>query len=321
MTGTARATHHRSVGPHTGGMTYDRELGQFLRSRRARSAPQRAPTPSIGPRRVRGLRRDEVAQLAGISVEYYVRLEQGRALRPSDSVIDALARALDLDDAERAHVHDLVATRRGPAGPYRRGRARPELVALLAAMDRVPAMIYDHRMDVLASNRLAAQLFTDFHAQPGAGRNLARFCFLDPESRDRFVDWPDVARATVGQLRLASGRHRDDEGLARLVGDLAIGSESFRMLWAGRDVRERTHGEKRFRHPLVGELTLRFENFELAGVTGQRLVTFSAPPDGPAAAALELLAMWGDGRQIPDAGGSSRPEPTNVLSGPSAAGE
>jgi len=241
---------------------------------------------------VSGLRRDEVAQLAGISVEYYVRLEQGRARRPSGAVVEALARALDLDDVERAHVQDLAQARRHSTRPYRPGVARPELVTVLQAMDRVPALVYDHRLDVVAWNALATQLFTDFGALPRTARNLARFCFLEPESRDRFVDWSDVARATVGQLRLASGRHVDDEGIARLVGELAIGSETFRTLWAGRDVRERTHGQKRFHHPMVGELALRYENFELPGGSGQRLVMFSAPPTSPATAALGLLAMW-----------------------------
>ncbi|MGH3567955.1 MAG: helix-turn-helix transcriptional regulator [Pseudonocardia sp.] len=275
-------------------MSDERELGRFLRSRRARAVPKPAVTNNARPRRVTGLRRDEVAQLAGISVEYYVRLEQGRAQHPSAAVIDALARALDLDDAERAHVRDLATMRRRPSRPYRRARARarPELVVLLQAMERVPALVYDHRMDVLAWNRLTTHLFVDFDAHPVAARNLARFCFLDPESRERFVDWADVTRATVGQLRLASGRHSDDEGLTQLIGELAIGSETFRALWAGRDVRERTHGEKRFRNPLVGELTLRFENFDLPGGGGQRLVTFSTPADSPAAAALDLLTMW-----------------------------
>jgi transcriptional regulator with XRE-family HTH domain len=290
--------------PQTEPVTDDRELGRFLRSRRERA------TPAVpGPRRVSGLRRDEVARLAGISVEYYVRLEQGRALHPSESVIDALARALELDDAERAHVRDLATARHRAKRPYRRGRARPELVTLLQAMDRVPAMVLDHRLDVLAWNRLAARLFLDFAAAPPAARNLARFCFLDPEGRDRFVDWTETARATVGQLRLSSGRFPGDEGLTNLVGELAIGSDTFRSLWAGRDVRERTHGTKQLRHPLVGELRLHFENFELSGGSGQRLITLHAV-DGRAAEALELLAMWDEGQpQLgaadPNAGGGA----------------
>jgi hypothetical protein len=147
-------------------------------------------------------------------------------------------------------------------------------------------------MDVLAWNHLAVQLFVDFATLPPRERNLARFGFLDPASQDRFVDWHDVAKATVGQLRLAAGRHADDEALATLLGELTMKSEVFRALWAGRDVKERTYGTKRFRHPLVGELTLRFENFDLPGGSSQRLVIFSAEPASPAQSALELLSMW-----------------------------
>ncbi|MEV4638432.1 helix-turn-helix transcriptional regulator [Actinoplanes sp. NPDC049548] len=269
-----------------------RELGRFLRSRRARTSPERAGLHVSPRRRVQGLRREEVAQLAGISVEYYVRLEQGRATRPSGQVLEALARALELDETERAHLHDL--TRYTTAAPRsaRPGRARPELVQLLALMERTPALLIDYRMDVLAGNRLAAMLFFDFDAVSARERNLARFAFLDPAARERFVDWGDVARATVGALRLAAGRHPRDEPLATLVGELTLRSEAFRELWSGRDVRERTHGRKRFRHPLVGELTLRYENFDVPGASGQRLVAFSADPAGPDQAALELMAMW-----------------------------
>lgn len=269
-----------------------RELGSFLKSRRALVSPAQ-PGISPGRRRVQGLRREEVSQLAGISVEYYVRLEQGRANRPSDEVLDALADALELDDVERAHLQDLART--STRGSARRSRpaeqARPELVQLLAAFDGMPALLINHRLDVLAWNRLATVLFFDFAAAAGKDRNLARFCFLEQLSRERFVDWPDVARATVGQLRLAAGRHTHDEELATLLGELTLRSDGFRALWAKRDVRERTHGTKRFRHPLVGELALRFENFDLPG-SGQRLVMFSAEPATPAQQAVELLSMW-----------------------------
>ncbi|MFI7600658.1 helix-turn-helix transcriptional regulator [Actinoplanes sp. NPDC049681] len=269
------------------------ELGRFLQSRRARISPERAGLHVSARRRVQGLRREEVAQLADISVEYYVRLEQGRATRPSPEVLDALARALELDDVERAHLQDL--TRTGAVKPRRSPqpeRARPELVQLLGLMEKTPALLINYRMDVLAWNRLAAMLFFDFDAVSAKERNLARFAFLDPASGERWVDWADVAKATVGALRLAAGRYSDDEALATLLGELTMRSEAFRNLWAGRDVRERTHGQKRFRHPLVGELTLRFENFDLPGVAGQRLVAFSADPAGPAQAALDLIAMW-----------------------------
>ncbi|MFJ1766662.1 helix-turn-helix transcriptional regulator [Amycolatopsis sp. NPDC088138] len=267
-------------------MSEHNELGRFLKSRRARIAPGRADTR----RRVAGLRREEVAALAGISVEYYVRLEQGRASRPSEAVLGAIGRALRLDVDERRYLDGLARPR--PSGRPRPERVRPELTQLLAMMDRIPALVINHRMDVLAWNSLAAQLFFDFAAVTPRERNLARFAFLDAASEERFADWPEVARATVGALRLATSRHYDDEALATLLGELMMKSEPFRTWWAGRDVRQRTHGSKRFRHPVVGELTLRFEHFDLPGETGQRLVAFSPEPASPAASALELLAMW-----------------------------
>jgi transcriptional regulator with XRE-family HTH domain len=264
-----------------------RELGRFLKSRREAATPAECGVLTGPRRRVRGLRREEVSQLAGISVEYYVRLEQGRARGPSPEVLDALARTLRLDDVERGHLHDLAAAR--PARPPSARRARPELVQLLAKMDRIPALVVDHRLDVLAWNALSAQLFFDFETGP---RNLARFCLLDPASRAVFPDWPDVARATVGQLRLVAARYATDQGLATLIGELTLRSETFRTLWSGRVVQQRTHGRKRFRHPVAGELTLRFENFELPDFSGQRLITFTAEPGSPSESALDLLAHW-----------------------------
>ncbi|WP_410669869.1 helix-turn-helix transcriptional regulator [Amycolatopsis sp. cmx-4-68] len=272
-------------------MSEQNELGRFLKSRRARIDPGRSGIEANSRRRVAGLRREEVASLAGISVEYYVRLEQGRAARPSEAVLDALARALQLDGDERRYLEGLARPRPSARSP-RPERIRTELVQLLDMMDRVPAMVINHRMDVLAWNQLASALFFDFASAPPRERNLARFGFLDADSKERFVDWQDVARATVGTLRLATSRHDDDEVLATLLGELMMKSEQFRTLWAGRDVKQRTHGSKRFRHPVVGELTLRFENFDLPGETGQRLVAFSPEPASPAASALELLAMW-----------------------------
>ncbi|PWW59572.1 helix-turn-helix transcriptional regulator [Actinokineospora spheciospongiae] len=268
------------------------ELGRFLKSRRARLDPARAGIEVISRRRVAGLRREEVAALAGISVEYYVRLEQGRAQRPSEGVLDSLARALELDDVERRYLEGLANPRTSTPRAPRAERARTELAQLLGMMDRIPALVINHRMDVLAWNHLSRQLFFDFPAAAPRDRNLARFGFLSPESQNRFVDWHDVQRATAGALRLAASRHPNDEALATLLGELTMKSEVFRTLWAGRDVKQRTHGTKRFRHPVVGELPLRFENFELPGETDQRLVTFSPEPASPAAAALELLMMW-----------------------------
>ena len=272
-------------------MVDHRELGGFLKSRRARVTPEPGGADGGPRRRVPGLRREEVARLAGISVEYYVRLEQGRATRPSAEVLDAVARALELDDDERAHLHDLAAPRRRARRTPRPERVRPELAQLLDLFDRVPALVVNQRLDVLAWNRLAGQLFGDFTAVSPKDRNLARATFLG-DGADRFGDWWDVARATVAQLRLAAARHTDDEAMATLIGELTLGSEEFRALWAGRDVRERTHGRKVFRHPAVGELTLRFENFDVPGGSGQRVVMLSADPGSPDQAALDLIALW-----------------------------
>ncbi|WAL66735.1 helix-turn-helix transcriptional regulator [Amycolatopsis cynarae] len=264
------------------------ELGEFLRSRRARLDPAQAGFPAGNRRRVSGLRRDEVAQLAGISVEYYIRLEQGRAGQPSHQVLTALARALGLDEVEERHLHDLAGP---PAKPRPRANpARRELVDLLRRMTGIPALVTNHRLDVLAWNRLAAHLFFDFERTPAKRRNLGRFAFLDPASREIFADWPEVARATVGQLRLAAGRNPGDQALATLLGELTMNSPDFEDLWSRRDVRERTHGRKRFRHPVAGELTLRFENFVLPDASGQRLTTFTPEPESEEA--LALLAMW-----------------------------
>lgn len=185
-------------------MPNDGELGRFLQSRRSRVRPERVGLTVSARRRVEGLRREEVAHLAGMSVEYYIRLEQGRATHPSDGVLRAIGDALDLDDDERRHLHDLAHRRPARRRPARAERPRPELVQLLAAIDRVPALLINHRLDVLAWNRLATLLFFDFDAAPSRGRNLARYAFLDPESTYRLVDWAEVARATAGSLRLAA---------------------------------------------------------------------------------------------------------------------
>ncbi|MFF5206467.1 helix-turn-helix transcriptional regulator [Streptosporangium sp. NPDC000396] len=266
------------------------DLGGFLQSRRSRLSPERSGIRGGSRRRVQGLRREEVAQLAGISVEYYVRLEQGRATRPSDEVLEALTRALGLDEVEREHLRDLARLpRRGERKKTPAERARPELVHLLAAMTDVPALILTDRMDVLAWNRPAARLILDFDAAIPRDRNLARFVFLEPAARERYLDWEEVARSAVGGLRLTAGRRPDDATLAALIGELAMNSDTFRTLWAGRDVELRTHGRKRLWHPLVGELTLRYENFEVVGGSGQLLTTLYAEPGSPEQTTLQLL--------------------------------
>ena len=240
------------------------ELTEFLRSCRARRRPEDLGlTPVAGRRRVPGLRREELAQAAALSVDYYVRLEQGRLRNPSESVVDAVATALDLDEAERRHLHNLARPRRAqPTSPV----VRPVLQALLDAAD-VPAAIYGRRGEVLAWNALVAALVTDFGALPPQERSMPRLVFLNPEVASRYVDWEDKARGLVAQLRMATGVDPDDADLAALVGELSVKSPDFVRLWAGHRVKEKCRGSHRYRHPIVGELTLHYESFRL--------------PDGP----------------------------------------
>jgi transcriptional regulator with XRE-family HTH domain len=265
------------------------ELGAFLKARRARVRPEDVGLEPYGRRRVPGLRREELAMLAGVSVDYYVRLEQGRAGHPSEAVLDAIARALRLDDAERAHVSDLsrpVRRRRTPPPE----RVRPELRRLVDGLHEMPALVMGRRMDVLAWNALAAALLADWGAIPREQRNTARHFFLDDGARELYVDWDESARATVAWLRMAAGRHPDDARLAELIGELSMKCEAFRRLWPRHDVREKTHGTKRFRHPIVGPLTLAYESLALRGDGDQTLVVYTAEPASESETALRLLA-------------------------------
>ncbi|GAA2243834.1 MULTISPECIES: helix-turn-helix transcriptional regulator [Kitasatospora] len=284
------------------------ELRDFLRSRRARISPREAGLgPDAGRRRVPGLRREEVARLAGISVDYYVRLERGRNPNVSASVLEAVARVLCLDAAERAHLFDLARPR--PGSGRRRvvppQRVRPGLLRLLGSLAGTPAMILGHRLDVLAANPLAKALYTDFDAAAHRDRNLARFIFLDPAARDLIADWETAARGAVAALRLYAGRHPHDSRLTELVGELSVHDEDFRQWWADHDVLEYTHGTKRYRHPLVGELTLDYESLVLPDDPDQALYLYTAEPDSPSAHGLRLLGSW----SAPDltAGGGHSP--------------
>jgi transcriptional regulator with XRE-family HTH domain len=268
-----------------------RELGEFLKSRRGRLRPDDLELPSFGRRRVPGLRREELAQLAGVSVDYYVRLEQGRAGQPSEGVLDALGRALRLDDTEWAHLHDLSrpAHRRRREPPPE--RVRPEVRRLMGALDSTstPAMVIGRRADVLAWNETAAALVADWGALPPEQRNAARHVFLDEGARELYPDWEEGARATVAYLRLAAGRHPDDPALAELIGELSMKSEEFRRWWPRHDVQEKTHGTKRFMHPIVGPLTLAYESLALDGDGDQTLVVYTAEPGSGSETALRLL--------------------------------
>ncbi|MFI6498057.1 helix-turn-helix transcriptional regulator [Nonomuraea typhae] len=261
------------------------ELGEFLKSRRARVRPEETGLRSYGGRRrVPGLRREELAQLAGMSADYYTRLEQGRGGGVSEEVLNALARTLGLDQDERTYLFSLAR----PVRAARRTRhtVGPELRHLLDAMEGVPAYVVDHRSEVLAWNHLAAALYTGL----GRHRNWARFCFLDEASKEIFVDWAKKAREIVAYLRMKAAQHPDDAQLAALVGELSLKSADFRRWWADHHVREKTRGTKQLRHPLVGELSLSFQSFTVAGESDQALVAYAAEPGSPAQEALRLLA-------------------------------
>ncbi len=270
------------------------ELTEFLRTRRARVRPEDVGLRPYGRRRVPGLRREELAQLAGMSVDYYVRLEQGRANNVSEEVLAAVAAALSLDDDERAHLSDLarpVATRRRRR-PARAERVRPGVRRLLEMADGVPAYVIGRRGDVLAWNRLACALFTDFGAMPAADRNWARMIFFNEDVRALFDDWTVKARETVAYLRLKAGQYPDDPELAALVGELSVKSEDFRQWWAEHDVRDKSGGRKVLRHPLVGEIVVDYESLRLPDDADQVLVTCTVKANSPSEANLRLLAAW-----------------------------
>lgn len=273
------------------------DLAGFLRTRRSRVDPASVGVPVDSRRRVEGLRREEVAHLSGVSVDYYVRLEQGRATQPSEQVIDALARVLGLDETERGHLLRLARQpRRRARVPG--GRIRPELLRVLELVTDAPALIMDHRLDVRAGNRLAGLLL----GRSLPGLNTARHIFLEEAERGLYADWESCTLDVVGHLRLAAGRYPDDPGLTSLIGELAMGSERFRRLWARADVRARTHGRKAYRHPLVGLLELHQENFALPGAPGMEMLVLAAAAGSPAEDGLRLLARLDTDRADAHAG-------------------
>lgn len=281
-------------------MTLDRraELGAFLRSRRARLRPEELGLPAHGGRRrVPGLRREELAQLAGVSVDHYVRLEQGRTLHFSAAVLDSVARALRLDEVEREHLYRLARPWPRDAAPEPEPvpgprRVRPGLRRLLEAADGTPAYIIGRSSDVLAWNRSAAALLTDFGALPPDRRNLARLVFLDEGMRRLYADWHGRARDVIAFLRLDAGRHPGDPRTAAVVEELSAASEEFRTMWAEHRVKDKTHGRYRYRHPVVGELELSFETLRPPDAPDQALVVYTVEPGSPAETALRLLNSW-----------------------------
>ncbi|MBT8159500.1 MULTISPECIES: helix-turn-helix transcriptional regulator [Arthrobacter] len=281
------------------------EIREFLISRRAKVSPEQAGIPSYGElRRVPGVRREEVAQLAGVSTDYYPRLERGSIRGVSDSVLEAVASALQLDEAERAHLMDLARTanalsHRTPRRPAQQ-RVRPGVLRVLDGMTGVVAMVQNGRSDVLAANLLGRALYgpvfnfasASGQSLPGRLPNQARYLFLDPGAGDFYPDWPAIAATTVAMLRLEAGRNPHDRVLNELVGELTTRSGLFAELWSGHDVRIHTTGTKRFHHPVAGNLSLQFETLHLPGDEGQTLFTFTAEPGSPSANALAFLATW-----------------------------
>ena len=272
------------------------EIREFLTSRRSRITPEQAGLPVFGgTRRVLGLRREEAAMLAGVSVDYYTRLERGNLKGVSETVLDALARGLRLDEAERAHLFDL-ARAAGPttARPRRRSpqKVRPSVQRILDSMTGAPALAQNGRFDVLAANPLGRALYSEMFADPVRPANLARFVFFNPRSRDFFADWPRAANDTVAILRSEAGRDPYDNGLSDLVGELATRSDEFRTRWAAHNVRIHRAGVKHVRHPVVGDLDLTYEMMELAADPGLSIVTYNAEPGTTSEEALSLLGSW-----------------------------
>ena len=268
----------------------DGDLGDFLRSRRARIRPEDVGLPSYGRRRVPGLRREEVAQLAGVSVDYYIRLEQGRGPSVSNAVLDSIARVLRMDGTEHAY---LLSVARPPkkAGRRTAPRVRPGVQLLLDGMERTPALVLGPAMEALAWNVLADALY-GFSRMPPARRNVVRQLFLEPEGRDLYPDWSAVTAQCVATLRLSAGAHPDDRGVRDIVGELSLKSEDFRRLWADHQVMTCLYGVKRVRHPIAGLLTLPYESLTLPETPEQTLVVYTPEPGSETAERLALLGSW-----------------------------
>jgi transcriptional regulator with XRE-family HTH domain len=273
-----------------------KEIREFLTSRRARVTPEQAGLATYGARRVPGLRREEVAVLAGVSIQYYTRLERGDMSGASEGVLEALARALQLDDAERAHLFDLARAAQ-PAGarPRRRQakpRIRPEIQWTLDAITGAAAYVGNDRLDILATNELGRALFSELYAAPTRPANHARFVFLDPRAEAFYADWDRAARETAAILRSAAGRDPYDRDLSNLVGELATQSDAFRTHWAAHNVRFHVTAVKHFHHPVVGELSLSFNRLDVAADHGLTLFTYAAEPGSRTDEALKLLGSW-----------------------------
>ncbi|GAA1250840.1 helix-turn-helix transcriptional regulator [Streptomyces javensis] len=280
-------------------MDHREEAREFLTSRRAKITPEQAGLPAGSRRRVPGLRRSEVAALADMSVEYYAKLERGSLAGASPAVLEAVARALQLDDAERAHLLHLAQAADGSDALTRPRRRTTRQWTLhrslqwtLDAITAGPAVVSNGRMDILAANPLARAFYTDLFANADNQRNLARFNFLDPASRRFYPDWELFGDMAVAILRREAGRDAHDKDLQDLVGELSTRSESFRTRWGAHDVRRHGTGTKRFRHPAVGDLTLAYEVLDLAAEPGLSMTIYTAEPGSPSEEGLRLLASW-----------------------------
>lgn len=271
------------------------DIREFLSSRRARITPDQAGLPAYGGnRRVPGLRREEVAMLAGVSVDYYVRLERGDLAGASESVLDALARTLQLDEAEREYLFDL-ARAAGPGrqrAPRTKTTVRPAVRQVLDAIGDAPAWVRNGRHDILAANLLARALYSPVFDDPRRPVNTTRFAYLNPAAREFWRDYDQITHDAAAMLRLEAGRTPHDPGLIRLVGELSTQSELFRERWASRDVKFHRSGLKRLHHPVVGDLDLNYESMDLPSEPGLVLNVYTAPAGSPSADALKVLASW-----------------------------
>lgn len=299
-----------------------KEVREFLVSRRARITPQQAGIePSGGRRRVEGLRRDEVARLAGVSVDYYTRVERGNLVGVSDSVLDAVAAALSLDRAEQEHLHDLART----ANAGKRVRAtkattaglRPTIQHLLDSITTAPAFIGNNRMDLVAANELGFALYADMYRTSARPANHSRFIFLDPRAQDLYPDWERAANVNVAILRRDAGRSPFDKDLTDLVGELSVRSEEFRTRWAAHDVRRHYSGAKQFHHRAVGMLELTYHVMDLEDDPGHTLTVYTPAPGSPSEEGIRLLASWAATEGIADIarGVTSRSEKASSAAG------
>jgi transcriptional regulator with XRE-family HTH domain len=272
------------------------EIRDFLSTRRARITPQQAGLPAYGGnRRVKGLRREEVAMLAGVSVDYYVRMERGSLAGASESVLNALAEALRLDEAERGHLYAL-ARESGAHGTQRKRSTptavRPVVQQVLDAITDAPAWVRNGRHDIVAMNPLARALYAPVLAGPRRPANTTRFIYLDPAAPEFFVDYDRIANDAAAMLRLEAGRNPHDKALIELVGELSTRSDLFRRRWASHDVQLHRSGQKRLRHPVVGQLDLDYESMELPSAPGLTMNVYTAAAGTPTADGLKLLASW-----------------------------